>query len=224
MKRTSMLLAAAGAAFISAPASADTVCEWIDFAQTIQTVAAPPPTAQRVPDHDRADTQVALAMFEAVNAIDRRYETYLGMAPADPKASQDAAAATAAYEVLLAHFPSQKAPLEESYAIALDEVRDADARAAGVAIGKSAAQLALKAGGIDPAIQQVPYLPSAQAGIWVPTQLPVFDPYMLAFKPWVMERADSVRPGPPPSLDSARWAQDYDEVKRLGGKSSKVRT
>jgi len=214
----------ATAALLSSPAFADTVCEWMEFAQAVQTAAAPPPTAPRIPDHDRAQTQVALAMFEALNAIDRRYESYLGFAEADPAASLDAAAATAAYEVLLSHFPSQKATLDDSYALTVNEIADKRARDSGVAIGKAAAALALKAGGVDPAIVQTPYLPRTQAGVWVPTQLPVFTPFSTAFKPWIMERADSVRPGPPPALGSDVWARDYDEVKRLGGKSSKDRS
>ena len=217
-------LLAAGAALIAAPAAADTVCEWADFAQAIQTAAAPPPTAPRTPDHDRAQTQAMLAMFEALNAIDRRYESYLGMAAADPNASQDAAAATAAYEVLKAHYPSQKTALDDSYAITLATVTDSQVRDSGVAIGKAAAAMALKAGGIDPAVAQNPYLPRAQPGVWVPTQLPVFDPYFVAFKPWILERADSVRAGPPPALDSETWVRDYNEVKRVGGKASKDRT
>jgi hypothetical protein len=47
---------------------------------------------------------------------------------------------------------------------------------------------------------------------------------MVTFKPWIIDRADSFRPGPPPALTSERWARDYDEVKRLGGKNSKART
>jgi len=214
----------AGAALVASPAAADTVCEWVEFGQQIQTAAAPPPTTPRTPDHERAQTQVALAMFEALNAIDRRYESYLGMAPADPHASPDAAAATAAYEVLVAHYPSQKSAMDESYTITLATVSDIRSRDSGVAVGKAAATLALKAGGIDPAVKQIPYLPRAQAGIWVPTQLPFFDPFAIAFKPWIMERADSVRPGPPPPLNSETWARDYDEVKRIGGKASQART
>jgi hypothetical protein len=215
---------AATAALLSSPALADTVCEWMEFAQAVQTAAAPPPTAPRVPDHDRAQTQVALAMFEALNAIDRRYESYLGFGEADSTASQDAAAATAAYEVLLSHFPSQKATLDDSYAVTINEIGDKRARDSGVAIGKAAAALALKAGGVDPAMVQTPYLPRTQPGVWVPTQLPVFTPFSTAFKPWILERADSVRPGPPPALDSETWVRDYAEVKRLGGKASKDRT
>ncbi|MCL6697881.1 vanadium-dependent haloperoxidase [Sphingomonas sp. NSE70-1] len=217
-------LLAASTVLLAAPASADIVCEWVDFAQAIQSAAAPPSTSPRSPEQERAQTRVALAMFEALNAIDRRYETYLGLEIGNSSASQDAAAATAAYEVLMAQFPSQKTALSESYQITLETVRDPAARDAGVAIGKLAAALALKAGGIDPAAMQLPYLPRTQPGVWVPTQLPVIEPWFTAFKPWILERADSIRPGPPPPLSSERWAKDYDEIRRLGGKESKERT
>ena len=208
----------------ASPAQADTVCEWMDFAQKVQNAASPMPNAPRNPSQERIQTQAALAMFEALNAIDRKYESYVGMAAGDSKASQDAAAATAAYEVLAASFPAQKVALDESYAISLATVADQQARDSGVAIGKAAAAMALKAGGVDPAIVQAPYLPRAQAGVWVPTQLPILEPSFLAFKMWILDRADSVRPGPPPSLDSEQWARDYNEVKRVGGKSSTERT
>ncbi len=218
------LLAAATAALGAVPAQADTICEWMEFATTIQTAAAPPPMSPRMPDHEHALSQTALAMFEAVNAIDRRYESYLGFPLSDPKASQDAAASTAAYRVLLAHFPGQKTALDDSYTIAMEQINDAAARESGRRIGEAAAAAALKAGLIDPSVVQVPYLPATAAGVWVPTQLPVFEPYSVAFKPWILERADSVRPGPPPALTSERWAKDYDEVKRLGARKSTERT
>ena len=41
--------AAAMGAFASTPASADTICEWIDFSQTIVTAAAPAAGAPRAP-------------------------------------------------------------------------------------------------------------------------------------------------------------------------------
>lgn len=214
---------AAGTALIATPAAADTVCEWMEFGQAVQA-AAGLPSPPRVADHEHAQTQAALAMFEALNAIDRRYESYLGFPAGDPGASQDAAAATAAYRVLLAHFPGQKAMLDDSYAIAMEAVGDPSARDSGRKIGEAAAAVALKSGVIDPSIRQVPYIPAATAGVWVPTQLPVFEPFWVAFKPWILDRADSVRPGPPPPLTSDRWSKDYDEVKRLGGKNSSERT
>jgi hypothetical protein len=43
-------------------------------------------------------------------------------------------------------------------------------------------------------------------------------------KPWMLERADQFRPGPPPALSSERWARDFDEVKALGGRDSPQRS
>ncbi len=224
MRKLGLLAAAAALAFGSAPAAADTVCEWIDFSQVIIAAAAPAPGAPRTSDHDRAATQVALAMFEALNAIDRRYESYLGLPARDRDASQDAAAATAAYRVLSEHFPGQRAALDDSYAIAMAAVADEARREAGRAIGEEAARAALAAGGIDPAIVQQPYRPQTSPGVWTATQLPVFEPFSIAFRPWVLPRADAVRPGPPPALASERWARDYDEVRRLGARNSTERT
>jgi hypothetical protein len=164
-------------------------------------------------------------MFEAVNAIDPRYESYLKFpAATDRSASQDAAAATAAYKVLLAAFPGQKAALDDSYAIAMAAVKDTAAREAGRLVGEAAAAEALKVGGIDPAIVQTPYRPRTVPGEWVPTQLPQIEAYFYAFKPWAIPGTAALLPPPPVALTSERWARDYDEVRRLGGRTSAERT
>jgi hypothetical protein len=105
--RTMFMLAAASLA-VAAPAQADTICEWMDFAEKITRAAAPMGDISPVPEHSRATTHAALAMFEAVNAIDRRYGSYIGMSAASPSASQEAAAVTAVYRTLLHHFPDKK--------------------------------------------------------------------------------------------------------------------
>lgn len=211
-------------ALAAAPASADTVCDWVEYGQAVAVAGSPPPDAPRTGEHDRAQTQMAIAMFEALNAIDRRYESYLGMAAAEAGASQDAAAATAAYQVLVSHFPGQKASLEDSYNVTMLGIADAASREKGKAVGEAAAKLALASGGIAPGATPTPYRPRTAAGVWTATQLPVFQPYSFTFKPWILPSFDAVRPAPPPALTSERWARDYDEVKRLGGKNSKDRT
>ena len=220
------VIALAAAGILSAvPAQADTVCEWMDFAGKIETAGV---EAQqlvvRTGEYDRAQTQVALAMFEALNAIDHRYESYLGMAPSIRPASPETAAAAAAYGVLLAHFPSQKAALDDSLAEALNAEGNAALRDEGQKIGADAAARALKAGIVDPDATQVPYRPITGPGVWSPTQLPVFSPAYMVQKPWFIGRADAFRAGPPPKLTSARYAKDLNEVKALGGKKSAVRT
>ncbi len=218
MLRDLRIVAAAVAMACATPAAADTVSDWWEFAGKLA-----PPGGGDSPETMRSTTRVSLAMFEALNAIDRRYESHLNLPQGDASASQDAAAATAAYQVLLVHYPAQKAALDDSYAIAMAEVRDAGKREAGRRIGEAAAQAAMTAGGIDPAIAQTPYRPRTQPGEWVPTALPQIQPFMWAFKPWASS-AEALRPPPPPALNSAVWARDYEEVRRLGGKTSAERT
>lgn len=224
---TIRILAAVSALTVLAsaePAAADTVCEWMDFSSRIVEASQPPSSAPRIPDHDRAYAQVALAMFEALNAIDRRYESYLGFPMTAASASQEAAAITAAHDVLLAHFPAQKTVLEENYLLALSGIGDGAGKDAGRAVGSAAAKAALAAGGIDGSFPQVPYRPRTAPGEWVPTQLPVFEPFSIAFKPWVLSSFDAVRPAPPPPLTGAVWARDFEEVRRVGGRTSQARS
>src|SRR5688500_11211599 len=141
--------AAIAALSFAQPAAADTVSDWWEFASKISTATQ---GTARPPDQERAVTRVSLAMFEALNAIDRRYESHLGFPAGDPAASQDAAAATAAYQVLLSHYPAQKTAFEESYLLAMAGIRDARAREAGRLIGEAAAKAATAAGGRDPAL------------------------------------------------------------------------
>ena len=95
---TAVLMLSAGQA-----ASANTVSDWVEFANRIHSPLDPAPEGRARPESSRATTRVALAMFEALNAIDRRYESYVGIPLADKTASPDAAAITAAYQIGRAH-------------------------------------------------------------------------------------------------------------------------
>ncbi|HET9397594.1 MAG TPA: vanadium-dependent haloperoxidase [Sphingomicrobium sp.] len=223
MRLIMSMLVAASATLIATPARADTVTDWWETAHRYW-LAGQGAAGPRSPDAERAATRATLAMFEAVNAIDRRYQTYLKLPAADGAASQDAAAATAAYRVLLKHYPANKAALDDSYLLSLAQITDGPAKDAGKAIGEQAAAAAMDANGIDAAIVQTPYKPVAPGGVWVATGLPSLEQYWPALKPWVMPSAEALRPLPPPALTSERYARDYEEVRRLGGKDSKERT
>lgn len=209
--------------FAASPAVADTATDWIELTIRINDILRAPPGTPPRPDRPRATTRAALAMFEALNAIDPRYESYLGLPKADPTTSQDAAAASAAYHVLLDHFPNLKRSLDDSLAITLAQIPNGAAKESGKALGEQAAKLALAAGGVDPAAAQTPYRPETAPYVWVATDLPGIDPVDSAFKRWVVKDIPALRIAPPP-LNSERWARDYDEVKRLGSASSKERT
>jgi hypothetical protein len=216
--------AAAAALIFAQPAAADPVTDWWDLANRISATAQGPSGLTATPDQQRAVTRTALAMFEALNAIDRRYHSYLGFPAGDSAASQDAAAASAAYKVLLHHFPAQRTALDESYTIAMAAIPEGARREAGRLIGEAAAVAAIAAGGIDPAIVQTPYRPRTTPGEWIGAALPVIDPFMSAFRPWAIPSAEALRPPPPPALTSPTWARDYEEVRRLGGRTSTERT
>ena len=67
--------------FAAPPVGADVVSDWNEAARAIAAeVAGPGPQA---PPRLGVEAQVALAMFEAVNAIDRRFESYLGFPAED---------------------------------------------------------------------------------------------------------------------------------------------
>ncbi len=214
--------AVAAIAFGATPVAADTTTDWWETAHRywLASQGAPGPLS---PDAVRAPTRATLAMFEAVNAIDRRYHSYLGFSVADRTASQDAAAATAAYKVLLKHYPANKTALDESYTLSMGQIAEGSGREAGIAIGEKAAEAAMNANGIDPTVAQHPYRPRTVPSEWVPTALPSLEPYWAALKPWVIG-AESLRPPTPPALGSERYARDYEEVRRLGGRDSKERT
>jgi hypothetical protein len=216
-------LAAAAALAVAAPAQADTATDWWEVANRFYLAGQVSPVP-RTPDLERASSRTALAMFEAVNAIDRRYESYLKLPVADPKGSQDAAAATAAFKVLLHHYPANKTVLEESHAMAAAGIADGPAKAAGIAIGEAAAAAAIPANGIDPAIEQTSYRPRAAPGVWIGGALPSLDPHWFALKPWGIGSVDAIMAPPPPALTSKTWTRDLAEVQRLGARASKERT
>src|SRR6516164_9774571 len=74
-------------------ARANVITDWDEKAVAIVT-PMPPYTAQRVMG------MVHIAMFDAVNSIERRCRPYLLQLPADPTTSKEAAAASAAAAVL----------------------------------------------------------------------------------------------------------------------------
>ena len=144
---------------------------------------------------------------------------------ADRDASQDAAAATAAYKVLLKHYPANKAALDESYTLSMAQLGGGAAVEAGKAIGEKAAEAAMNANGIDPAIVQTALPAADRAGTNGWRRRCRRSSLTGARSSLGSCRAPTrCAPPPPPALTSERYARDYEEVRRLGGKDSKERT
>ena len=166
---------------------------------------------------------VQVSVFEAVNAITGRYPTYRVKLTPAPGASVEAAVAAATRTALLKLMPAQQAGIDADYQAMLGSVPDGPAKANGIAVGERAADAVLASCANDGSAAPDGYRPHTTAGVYVPTVTPAV-PHWGKRKPWVMASPDQFRPGPPPSLTSATWARDYNEVKALGSRNSTQRT
>ena len=170
----------------------------------------------------RGLAMVHVAMFEAVNAIDRRYKPYKLDLAAQKGASREAAAATAAHDVLVSLFPEERAKLDQALQAALAAI-EGDAKTKGIELGRKAATgiIALRAD--DGSNIQESYRPFTKPGVYVHTALPI-EITSGMIKPWTMEKGSQFRPQPPPALDSEVWTRDVNEIRELGSSISKTRT
>ena len=218
-KRQQIALVVVAASLLLDPmASADVVTDWNQKAGDIVVAAKLPP-----PPGTRMLAIVQTAVYEAVNAITRRYPHSDLKLEAGPGASVDAAIAAANHATLAKLVPSQQAAIDSAYQAALAAIADGPAKTAGIAVGEKAAEAILASRSDDGADRVESYRPYTFAGVYVPTVIPVASQWPQR-KPWLMTSPDQFRPGPPPKLTSELWARDYNEIKALGGKNSTRRS
>lgn len=175
-------------------------------------------------------TYVHLAIFDAVNAIDRRFQSYSSETRAPLGASPEAAAIAAAYSTLVYYFPDQAPSLTAQYTASLGVIPDGAPKTDGILVGQTSANAIIAMRLSDGRGANVPYTyPSMPtAGVWIPTPpgfLSPQTPWVGQMQPFTMRNAAQFLPDePPPDLRSEDWAQDFNEVKTLGAINSTVRT
>jgi hypothetical protein len=199
-------------------AEADVVTDWNITAGDIAVAAKLPP-----PPTYRIMALVQSAVYEAVNAITKRYPPDRVTLDAAPGASVDAAVAEANRATLLQLVPSQQTAIDNAYQAALSAIPAGQAKTAGLAVGEKAAAAILAWGAVDGAATGETYRPHTTAGVYVPTVIPVVSQWPQR-KPWLMTNPAQFRPSPPPALTSEVWAHDYNEIQALGSKNSTSRT
>ena len=172
---------------------------------------------------------VHLAVFDAVNAIDHRFQPYLFTANPPAGANEDAAAITAAHRVLVTYFPSQQPTLDAQFAASIAAISDTAANiSAGITVGENAAQALITVRANDGLLANVSYTPPVGPGFWLPTP-PAFaapiTPWLGQMMPFTMSGAAQFFPDEgPDALDSQQWIDDYNQVMTLGALNSTVRT
>jgi hypothetical protein len=221
-----MALVAAMALAAPALARADTVTEWnLNASHAIFVTAAQPPQQSVV-----HMAMVHGAVYDAVNAIDGGHEGYLiSSRLASPFDSKEAAAATAAYRVLVSLFPGpeQKPTLDAQYAASLAGIPDGVQKTRGIAVGEAAAAAMIAARTNDGRFGPYRFPVGSAPGVWRPV-LPMFvnDPnaWLKDVKPFLIRSGTQFRSKGPNALTSRQYAREFNEVKSLGSAASTVRT
>jgi hypothetical protein len=201
----------------------ETILEWNEMAY----LAFDGPAYQHSLMASRINAMVHIAMHDALNAIEPTFTSYTFQGR-DALADPITAASTAAYEILLHEIPQKKAMLDSGLAASLINIPAGDAKERGIVIGKQAAQalLALRNndGAGDNPIAQIPVTDVAGKYQVVPPFNFVFAPFWENVKLFGLQSKSQFRPDAPPSLNSAQYAQDFNEVKSIGQLQSTTRT
>lgn len=207
-------------------ASADVISDW--NIQTGQRIAASTPP-RRGPSAVLDFAVVHLAMHDAVQAFERRYEPYC-IAIANASGSPVAAASKAARDVLVGLFPAQEATIDAAYSslnasyisqglmVAGDAGEDAGRQAADCILDKRLAS--------DNFNRNTPdsFMGGTGIGEWRPTVPPVNNQpvpmaadFLARTMPFGVKDAEQFRiANPSPHLTSGAYAKAYNEVKEKG--------
>ena len=169
---------------------------------------------------------VHATIYDVVVAIEGGYRPYAIRPAVPPNTSVEAAVATAAHRVLAERFPDQRASLDELYDAYLDGIPEGEAKTNGTQVGEDVADAMLLLRANDGLDSIVPYVqrPSGP-GVYEPTAPAApLGTRMPGVRPLTLDDASQFRPGGPPSLRSAEYTRDFNEVKYLGRIDSGVRS
>jgi hypothetical protein len=221
MRKTFVVMATLLALAAPRIAHADTVTEWnLNATSALATQDGRVATLHLAMVHG--------AVYDAVNAIDGGHDGYLiSSRLARPSDSKEAAAATAAYDMLVSIVPAQQPVLAAQYAASLAGIPDGSAKTRGIAVGEAAAAAMIAARRDDGRFGPFRFLVGTTPGAWRPV-LPGFvnDPnaWLKDVKPFLIRSSSQFRSTGPFRLTSLAYAKEFAEVKEVGSLTSTTRT
>jgi hypothetical protein len=211
----------------STVAQADAVTDWNAITMDAVTIARPGPQGML----DVA--LVHVAVHDAIQSIEKRYEPYHFQLK-DAKGSRTAAAVAAAHGVLVSIYPTQASTLDAKYFDYL--AQHGLSGDPGLVVGEKAAANIVPLRRATPSPAAPPFVGSNEIGKWRPTESfigtppappsfsPMVTPWLGTTEPFTLTSPRRFRAPPPPALDSARYWQDYEEVKAMGALHGSART
>jgi hypothetical protein len=200
----------------------------IDWNQVLLSIVNTPGAQPANIQPTRNFAIVHAAIYDAVNAIDRKHEPYLIDIRAPRSASETAAADAAAHTALVGLYPAQQGMLDADYTAELAKVADGPAKDKGVTIGEQVAAdlLAIRAGD-GSNISPPPLVPGNAPGDFRPTP-PSFPAAVFTtwgrVTPFVLDSPGQFRPPASEPLTSDAYTDALNEVQLVGSATSTTRT
>ena len=224
MGRLAVLGLAVALAVPAVASSANEATKWNEI--TVNTVNAQAPLASAPNAGSIFVAMVQGAVYGAVNAVDRHGRPYL-VNHSYPKASAEAAAATAAFRVLNTLFPS--ATLQTAYDASLAGIPNGARKDKGIEVGTMAADAMLAEGHDGRVLISCAFgtfVPGAWQPLPGPTGAPACDPaaWVKDAVPFLVHSATQFRTPGPLALTSAAYTAEFNEVKANGSLTSTTRT
>jgi len=197
------------------------VLQWNRVLQeTIRTPGQQPPTIFPV----RSFAMMHAAMFDAVNSIDGTYTPYLTDVPGSRRASQEAAAAQAAHDVLVALYARRQDVFDAELINSLNGIPPNRALQ-GIRVGRIVAEKLLAVRVNDGwSAAPPPYVLPPTPGNWQPAPAPAGFTQFPSVLPFAITSSTQFAPNPPPAITSAEYAAAFNEVKEIGSATSTTRT
>ena len=174
----------------------------------------------------RAMAIVHIAMFEAVNAVMRSFESYTGLPTVTDGVSLDYAIAQSAHDTLAFLYPSQRERLDGILKVDVSHIGGPSkllsrGELLGVEAAQSIIQLRTKDGSQipDPRVGGE-FIPIGGIGHWSPDPVSGLNIFLGAYwvvKPFTLITSDQFRAPPPPLLTEKPYTEAFEQVKALGG-------
>lgn len=223
----------APAASVAAAEPTNTVLVWNENAVNVisqPATATPPGLGQAPPLSALHVAMVHGAIYDAVNAIDGGHEPYLPGLSAPSTASQAAAVAQAAHDVLYGITPAANTAvqtrIDAMLTASLALIDPGQAKTDGIEIGADAAAAMLAARANDGRFDVEPFMTSNVVGKWrlvPPANSNVFGQFATV-TPLTLNSPDQFPTEGLPAITSAQYAAEFNEVKALGAQSGSSRT
>jgi PAP2 superfamily len=211
----------------------DSVIQWSNtFLEAIRKTGGAPTSIAR------SGAMMFVAMYDAINAINPTAQPYLGglPVPQEPGTSAQSAATYAAYTVLSNIYPSLvsflNAQLKASIDVLVSQGTPTPEIDNGKSFGETVGNLMIQNRAGDGSSNKMLYSPGNESGDWRPTGSgDAVTPDWRLVKPFTINTGDQFRPPLPGGygnkralLESLEYANQVNEVKRLGSAFSTTRT